>query len=121
MSFLRKKNISSKEKKSEGNGLKSIKKSYFKNNTCKVTFSLPKDAAPNAKKVYLVGQFNDWNQKKTPMKKLKTGDFSLPLTLKQGEEYEYRYLIDNAKWENDWCADKYIPNLYGENNSVVVV
>ncbi len=120
MSLLRKKK-SSKEMKSEGNGSANIKKSYLKNSNCKVTFSLPKDAAPNAKKVYIVGQFNDWDQKKTPMKKLKSGDFSLPLTLKQGKEYEYRYLIDNAKWENDWCADKYTPNLYGENNSVVVV
>ena len=34
---------------------------------------------------------------------------------------QYRYLLDGARWENDWQADKYLRNEYGGDNSVVVV
>ncbi|MCI6365047.1 MAG: glycoside hydrolase, partial [Spirochaetia bacterium] len=35
--------------------------------------------------------------------------------------YQFRYLLDGYKWENDWNADKYIPAPYSNaDNSVVV-
>ena len=101
----------------------SIKKQYLKSKPiCKVTLSLPKEAAPNAKKVALVGEFNDWDKQSTPMRKLKSGVFKTTINLDVGQEYQFRYLIDGEKWENDWAADKYIGNgVSYEENSVVVV
>jgi 1,4-alpha-glucan branching enzyme len=101
---------------------KSLKKQYVKsNNICKVTFRLPKDAAQNAQMVTIVGDFNNWNLTENKMKQLKNGDFTLTLDLPCSREYRFRYLIDANRWENDWFADKYLPNDFGADDSVVVV
>ena len=100
----------------------SLKKQYMKSNPiCRVTFRLPKEAALGARTVHIVGDFNSWNIAETPMKKLKNGDFTLTLELPRNREYGFRYLINTECWENDWFADKYVPNPYGGDNSVVVV
>jgi 1,4-alpha-glucan branching enzyme len=100
-----------------------IKKAYLKSEEeCKVTFRLPKMAAPNAETVAVVGEFNGWDIHATPMKKLKSGDFTITLNLQPGREYQFRYLIDDAIWENDWNADWYVRSPYGDSdNSVVLV
>lgn len=99
-----------------------MKKQFLKSKpVCKVTFSLPKEAAKEAKKVQVVGDFNNWNVKKgVSLTKLKDGSFKKVVNLDSGKEYQFRYLIDGEKWENDWKADKYIATPYGEENSVVV-
>lgn len=101
----------------------SLKKKYLKSKpVCKVSFSLPKDAAQSAKKVAIVGDFNEWNESANFMKKLKNGSFSSTIDLASGKEYQFRYLIDGKVWENDWVADGYATNAYaGEENSVVAV
>ncbi len=100
----------------------SLKKQYLTSSPkCKVTFRLPKDAASNAKSVHIVGDFNNWNLTEASMKRLKNGDFTLTLELPCNREYSFRYLIDTERWENDWFADKYVPNPYGSDDSVVVV
>jgi 1,4-alpha-glucan branching enzyme len=69
-----------------------------------------------------VGEFNGWNIYATPMKRLKSGDFTLTMNLDINKEYQYRYLIDEMIWENDWQADKYVLSPYGDcENSVVVI
>lgn len=99
-----------------------IKKEYLKGlNVCRVTFRLPKAAAPDAKSVYIVGDFNNWNIHATPMKTLEDGDYTVRLDLDAGKEYQFRYLIDEVKWENDWNADKYVKSPYGDNDNSVVV
>ncbi|HQP32413.1 MAG TPA: isoamylase early set domain-containing protein [Deltaproteobacteria bacterium] len=101
----------------------SLKKQYLKSKSqCKVTFSLPKEAVGGAKQVTLVGDFNDWDTTATPMKKQKDGGVSVTLSLDLGREYQFRYLIDGTRWENDWCAEKYVPSaLGGADNSVLVL
>ncbi len=55
------------------------------------------------------------------MKKLENGDYIIKLDLETGREYQFRYLIDELKWENDWNADKYVKSSYGNfDNSVVL-
>ncbi len=99
-----------------------IKKEYLKSRpVCKVTFSLPGEATGNASSVHIVGDFNNWDSMSTPMKRLKNGLWKVTLELEPGREYRYRYLIDGARWENDWCADKYTPNPFGGDDSVVVL
>jgi 1,4-alpha-glucan branching enzyme len=101
----------------------SIKKQYLKSRpVCKVTFRVNKDAANSAKKIFLVGEFNQWDDKATPMNRLKSGDFTKTVELDtETSEYQFRYLTGNGKWENDWEADKYIPNGIDGENSVVRV
>ena len=99
-----------------------IKKRFLKTkNVYRVTFRLPKVAAPAAKSVCIVGDFNNWNTHANPMKKLKDGDYSIQLDLEPGREYQFRCLIDELKWENDRNADKYVRSVYGNcDNSVVI-
>lgn len=100
----------------------SIKKSYLKSKPqANVTFELPKEAADGAEKVTLVGDFNGWDEAATELKKLKSGVFKATVKLETGKDYEFRYLIDGNKWENDWAADSYVPNAFFEDNSVVTV
>jgi len=110
-------------KNEEGGCNMSLKKQFIKNKpVCKVTFHLSKEAVSKAKKVALVGDFNEWDENATLMKKQKDGGFSVTLNLEQGREYQFRYLIDDSTWENDWCADKYVPSSLGDaDNSVVIL
>ena len=99
-----------------------LKKQYLKKSpSCKVTFRLPKEAAPTAEMVTVVGDFNNWDLQGTQMQKLKSGDFKTTLELPCNNEFRFRYLIDENRWENDWAADKYLPNGYGDDDSVVVI
>jgi len=100
-----------------------MKKLYSKNkNLCKVTFNLPKQAVKNAKTVHLVGEFNNWDIYATPLKKMQNGSFQVSLQLETGRSYQFRYLIDEKAWENDWSADGYSPSSFGAaENSVVNV
>jgi 1,4-alpha-glucan branching enzyme len=99
-----------------------IKKQYLKNKpACKVTFTLPREAAGAAKSVHVVGDFNDWSINANPMRKLKDGTFTATVTIKNSGHYQFRYLLDGVLWENDWGADKYLPNEFGSDNSVLVV
>jgi 1,4-alpha-glucan branching enzyme len=87
-----------------------------------VTFQLPEVAAVDAKTVHLVGDFNNWSIYANPMKRLKSGHYTVKLELEPGREYQFRYLIDESKWENDWNADKYVTSPYGDSdNSVIIV
>lgn len=101
----------------------SLKKQYLKTkNVCKVTFRLPKAAVAKAKTVHIVGEFNRWSTVETPMKRLKSGEFKAVLDLPPGQAYQFRYLVDQTRWENDWDADRYVKSDFGDcENSVVAV
>ncbi|MBI5675503.1 MAG: isoamylase early set domain-containing protein [Nitrospirae bacterium] len=114
------KSLSVKEKESKD--VCGIGKQYLKSRpVCKVTFRLPKEAAPFAQSVALVGDFNGWDENATPMKILKNGSCTVCIELETNNQYRYRFLIDGDFWENDWNADKYEPNLFGGDDSVVII
>jgi 1,4-alpha-glucan branching enzyme len=114
-----KKTVRSNGKKSVTTG---IKKQYLKTNGwCNVTFKLPKDAAPDAELVTIVGDFNEWNLSETRMKKMKNGNFQITLKLHKDRAYRFRYFVDATRWENDWQADSYVPNAFGCDDSLVMV
>lgn len=100
-----------------------FKKQYLKSKAmCKVTFKLSKEQAHDADLVRLVGDFNQWDLSSTPMKKLKNGDFTATVSLTKDSKYQFRYLLDDKEWENDWEADAYIPSPVScADNSVVQV
>ncbi len=97
-----------------------IKKTYTKTGrSCRVTFELPPEV--NAQNACLCGEFNAWTPEANPMRRRKNGGFWLTISLKPGQQYRFRYLLDNERWENDWAADAYVPNPYGGEDSVVTV
>jgi len=99
-----------------------LTKQYVNNEKeCKITFLLPQEAAQGAITITVVGDFNNWNIDATPMIRDNNGDFHITLTLSAGREYRFRYLLDGSRWENDWLADKYVPNAFGSDDSVVIV
>lgn len=86
--------------------------------TSKVTFVLPKEAVENAETVAVLGDFNNW-QNGVVLTKQKDGSFKTAVELEKGRSYEYRFLINGEKWENDWSAEAYAPTPFGTYNSVV--
>ncbi len=95
-----------------------IKKQYLKSRpVCKVTFELPKSVA--AETAQIVGDFTGWNA--LPMDQLKDGRFKTVLELEQGQEYQFRYLLNEQDWQNDEEADKYVSNPFNGENSVLAV
>ncbi|MCC7446978.1 MAG: isoamylase early set domain-containing protein [Anaerolineae bacterium] len=95
-----------------------FKKKYLKTK-CKVTFELPQSVAEGAENVYLVGDFNNWDEHATPMDKKRGNRFTVTLDLEPNQEYQYRYLVNGKDWHNDWEADKYVANPFSGDNSVV--
>jgi hypothetical protein len=52
----------------------------------------------------------------------KSGSFNVTVDLESGRDYQYRYLIDGARWKNDSHADRYQgTHIVGVENSVVQV
>jgi 1,4-alpha-glucan branching enzyme len=100
----------------------SLKKQYNETKpVCKVTFKLAKEIANSASQANLAGDFNDWDIESYPMKKLKSGEFTISLDLKKGKEYQFKYLIDGKEWINENEADKYVQNEFQSENSVIIV
>lgn len=100
-----------------------LKKAYSKTKpVCKVTFTLPLEAATGAKEVRVLGDFNNWSWENGAQMKAGKKEFTTAVELEAGKNYEFRYLIDNHVWENDWAADSYVQSPFtGITNSVVAV
>lgn len=97
-----------------------LKKKYSKDGKrCRVTFDLTQDA--KAETAYLCGDFNDWDKRALPMKRRKNGSYYVGMTVEVGQEYRFRYWLDDQRWENDWEADAYAPNDFGTEDSILKV
>ncbi|MCY4069669.1 MAG: isoamylase early set domain-containing protein [Chloroflexi bacterium] len=97
-----------------------LKKKYLKSkDICKVTFYTAPELT--AESVALVGEFNNWSESATPMTALKNGRFKATVDLPRNKRYQFRYLINECEWDNDWEADRYVPNPFSGDNSVVEV
>ncbi|MCD6520231.1 MAG: isoamylase early set domain-containing protein [Anaerolineae bacterium] len=95
-----------------------IKRDGPKPGTVLVTFKLP--ATVWAETVHLVGDFNDWNRHSHPLVRSNVDDtWEITLELEKGKVYQFRYLINGNQWQNDWNADRYVPNPFGGDNSVL--
>ena len=98
-----------------------LQKSFNKNKTnCKVTFRFQPEQ--EVETVQLVGDFNEWGQTKQHfLKKRKDGSYSLTLSLKPKQDYEYRFFVNDQDWFTDPSADEVRWNTYGSQNSVVTM
>jgi len=82
-----------------------------------VTFEMP--ASIWADTIHVVGDFNEWSRTANPLKQRGDGVWQTTLVLESGRDYQFRYLINGKDWQNDWQADRYTPNPYNADNSVV--
>jgi 5'-AMP-activated protein kinase regulatory beta subunit len=72
----------------------------------------------SAKKVFLAGDFNNWDPQKNRMTKSKDGTYRARVKLSPGK-YQYKFFADGS-WVDDPDADK-VKNEFGTTNSVVQV
>ena len=103
------------------NKLGFIKQHHENGTKCTVTFRLLREMAKNARNVTIVGDFNGWDESKSPMTRLANGDFVITMELESKREFSFRYLIDGHRWVNDWYADKFVRNAKGSKYSVIIV
>lgn len=99
-----------------------LKKQFSKSKpVCKVTFDLPKEVVDGGKEVVVLGEFNDWQvENGIKMKATKTA-FTAAVELPTGRDYQFRYLIDKQRWENDWNADGYVTTPFGVENGLITL
>ncbi|MFO7965683.1 MAG: glycogen-binding domain-containing protein [Desulfobacterales bacterium] len=74
---------------------------------------------PDARAVCLVGDFNEWNDRKHPMKKNTEGRWEKYLLLYPGT-YEYKFTVD-GRWANDAENSLVCTNSFGTSNNFIVV
>jgi 1,4-alpha-glucan branching enzyme len=82
----------------------------------RVTFELP--ASLWAEKVFLVGDFNNWDPHTLPFQRMRSGVWRVTLDLPARRRYEFRYLID-GRWCTDYHADGCSENSLQSLNSFV--
>ena len=73
--------------------------------------------ASEAKKVFLAGDFNNWDPERHPMRKDENGTWKKRLILFPGN-YEYKFLVD-GQWTEDPRNNRRCPNCFGSYNSVI--
>ena len=82
-----------------------------------VRFTL--DPAVGATTAAVCGEWNGWSSEADIMERDNQGGFSRIVSLEAGRTYRFRYLLDSERWENDWNADAYPPNDFGEDDSLI--
>lgn len=88
----------------------------------KITFTLPIEALGGATKALLLGDFNDWSlDKAIGLEVQKNGKLAATIELESGRSYQYRFLLDNGQWINDWNAENYVQSAFGVENSLITV
>ena len=71
--------------------------------TTKVTFKLPSEFVANASAGVLLGEFNNWNHEEgVQLKKEEDGSMLAEVALTAGKSYQYRYLLNDGRWVNDY-------------------
>lgn len=94
-----------------------IKKQFLKSKpVCKVTFEV---AIAEAKKVSVVGDFNEWNTESAPLKKLKNGKFKAVLPFETKQSYEFKYVVDGS-YINEEASDSFVWNDYANAENGVL-
>jgi 1,4-alpha-glucan branching enzyme len=80
-----------------------------------VTFSL---MAEDADTVSISGAWNEW--KSEPMKRKKSGEFTIRRLLSKGQSYEFGYTVNGQEWH---CDEELgcVASPYGSDNSLLVL
>ena len=74
-----------------------------------VDFELP--ASVWADHIFLVGDFNDWNDTATPLHQARDGCWRVSLELPAGQQIMFRYQV-GQHWITDSQGDRFVANRY---------
>jgi 1,4-alpha-glucan branching enzyme len=83
----------------------------------RTTFSLH---APAAAQVMLAGDFNDWDERRHPMRQKADGRWEKVVMLSPGK-YEYKFLVDGSWETGDAESEALATNCFGTCNHVIEV
>ena len=89
----------------------------------KITFTLPAQGVAEATEGLLLGDFNGWKPEEgVVMKKQKDGSLKATIELEAGKSYQYRYLLNDGRWENDFNAQEYVfADGYSVDNCLITI
>jgi hypothetical protein len=77
--------------------------------------------APQAKQVFLAGDFNGWSVTTTPLAEMDgSGVWSVTVPLAPGR-YQYKFLVDGRRWVIEPDAPAYHSDGFGGRNSVLIL
>ncbi len=77
-------------------------------------------AAPEARKVNLVGDFNAWDPRGLAMKDATgEGDWQISIRLKKGRVYTYNFLMDGRRWIADPSSLRRVNDGFGGTSTVL--
>jgi len=82
-----------------------------------VTFRMP--PVDDVVELNLCGDFNRWQVKGVPLVQETDGTWVARLVLAAGKSYRFRYRDNQGRWHNDREADRFVPNDFGGEDSVV--
>lgn len=86
-----------------------------------VQFTLDGAAVPEAARVVVVGDFNDWNENVAPLAKLPgTSVWTTTIAVRPGR-HTYAFVVDGARWIADPRAPRAADDDFGRVGSVVMV
>lgn len=100
-----------------------LTKTYLQDrDLCAVTFTIPSDQLPqyfDVRSAAVVADFNNWSIMANPMTFVEGVGYQATVELSPNQTYEYRYVLNDVAWYNDWAADGYVPNrLQNADNCV---
>jgi hypothetical protein len=70
--------------------------------------------------VALVGDFNDWDPRATPLRPASDGLWSVVVPLRPGR-YRYTFVVDGTQWRRDPAAPRALEDDFGTPTSVITV
>lgn len=88
-----------------------------------IIFTLPAEALEGATEVVILGDFNNWSPAdEYKLERQQDGTFKTIVFLEEGKSYQYRFLLNDGRWVNDYHAQNYLPvyDLYIENSVITV-
>ncbi|MFT3981318.1 MAG: glycoside hydrolase family 13 [Ferruginibacter sp.] len=92
--------------------------------TTKVSFRLAAEFVAGASEGILLGDFNNWDpQEGVQLQKIEDGSMIAEIALVSGKSYQYRYLLNDGRWVNDFGGSTTWVEAFGnyvENNVVEV-
>lgn len=92
--------------------------------TTKVSFRLAAEFVANASEGILLGDFNNWNPEEgVQLQKNEDGSMAAEIALVSGRSYQYRYLLNDGRWVNDFSGTTTWVEVHGnfvENNVIEV-
>lgn len=89
----------------------------------RIIFKLPAEAVEGATEALLLGDFNDWSSDNAYLlEEQEDGSFKTVVQLEAGRTYQYRFLLNDGRWVNDYNAQNYVPvSGYYVDNCVITV